>query len=579
MPAKRKDASALLEGLAPYLEAVREDPDCLGNSMLLGGAYGILEGLCQGDQAKAKLLAARLILQTSVQRDQLLAAIRAVKDRKPTLAWVMSTPFEAPDTAGRARQFAYVMPAARDPSIPQPYQIVPQTGDEGDGGEAGPGVPEWDGRIDAVPLLAVVDHEARVILRPADQIPAPPFSAEVLQAVSATAGARSPELGEVEVTDGAQRKFTLPACLKLAREIDAKLKEGESITVRNEGGVAADICRSTEMAPEPWLEFVPLEGPGLDELVFPPTLQEQWRRDVRSLVKGRGLRVVCIGPTGLGKTEGVKRAGREAARQLALEGKCKGFALITISPSTVGSIYIHDTPIKIRQALQRAINLRKKGYLVVVLCDEADALFGEMSSGAEHSHNKEERLAFQDIFTKEVEGVAVYLTMNPRRTSWLPAAFLTRFSNRVYPRSFRSQIAAVAAQYVADKTLYVLGMGRKEFGGVFADNLFSDGRVVGAAHFISGRKMTIRARDLHTASPGKVEGMLKVFNEDVADGETDSIESLWGAIDREFQAHLNVQNIWDLTFIQPPTDDSLRVVELGRGATPSRVGAKAAIAV
>lgn len=161
-------------------------------------------------------------------------------------------------------------------------------------------------------------------------------------------------------------------------------------------------------------------------------------------------------------------------------------------------------------------------------------------------------------------GVAVYLTMNARPSSWLPSAIARRFERREYPRAGRSQMEAVARLYARNeaRALERLGLGPDEFAAALVANLWSDERVVAVGHFHSGRALAVRARDLQTASPGKVRELIETFASDVAAGEATSLEQLYLMLDREFRAaELTVRNIRELTFLKQPHDDTLRTLE------------------
>jgi len=57
--------------------------------------------------------------------------------------------------------------------------------------------------------------------------------------------------------------------------------------------------------------------------------------------------------------------------------------------------------------------------------------------------------------------------------------------------------------------------------------------------------------------------MINTLSYDVEDGVADSLEHLWKMIDMEFKApNLNRSNLFDVTFLQPRSDDSVRTVEL-----------------
>ena len=95
--------------------------------------------------------------------------------------------------------------------------------------------------------------------------------------------------------------------------------------------------------------------------------------------------------------------------------------------------------------------------------------------------------------------------------------------------------------------------------------LFSDERVVATVRHYSGNRQEVRLRDLHNCCPGKVKDLINVFCCDVTDGVADSMDELWRLVDREFRVpNLNPRNLYDLTFLKPPEDDTVRSVELAR---------------
>lgn len=485
------------------------------------------------------------------QNKELVAFIKAL-EKKALLGWVLSGSFTL---NGDGRRFVYAMPLARD-AAPQCYEIAEDV------------LEHENGELPAPPFLGLIQQEARVFFGPAAAPPAP-IPAEILRAVSSR-DETSFSVGEIEVTDGPDdRKFTVAASVEIAREVRRKVEEGESVHVRVERGVVTGIHASEERSPEEWLEFIETEGPCLRDLVLSRKLHRELDKCVRRVAAGESVSLLLMGPTGTGKTTTAVNFARDVYRFAERAGEPKrGCALVHVGAAYTGSSYINQSERNMRRAVKRAEALAKQGYAVVLILDEGDALVGDLAGGLEHAHNRSEKLTVQSLLGRGLDGpVAVFLTMNARRQSFLPAAIRRRFRLLEYPRPTRSQIAAVAGLYAArhPRMLDALGMPAEEFGEAISLNLFSDERVAAVAHMHSGREMVIRARDLQTASPGKVKELIGSFAFDVEEGEADGLDDLWGAFDREFRApDLNKRNIWQLTFLTPASDDDVRTVEIAK---------------
>jgi hypothetical protein len=131
------------------------------------------------------------------------------------------------------------------------------------------------------------------------------------------------------------------------------------------------------------------------------------------------------------------------------------------------------------------------------------------------------------------------------------------------PPPTQGQIARVAEHYCIESAAQRLGIGCQEFGERLADNLFSQRRQLAHAVYDSGRREPVYAWQLQTSSPGKIKRLVERFCWDVEDGEINSIDDLFGILDREFQAPPDLRNnLYELTFLTPPSDDTLRSVEL-----------------
>jgi hypothetical protein len=552
----------VLKQLMPLAEMLRKTPQSLEDDALMRQAFQMIMQAAGGEDAAQAAVMRRLLI-CQQQRDELLQVLKSLREQKPTLGWILSREFSVNEN-GQSQRLVFGTLLNRMTPVPECFAVLGKVPNAAKDDE-----PDVLTKIPDPPFLGLVDPINKIFLGPSGHLPPPPLPAEMLEVIASWPETKFDNLAEIEVSDGAQeRTFTVFACRGLAEEIKRKKDEdGESVFVRSEAGVATAIHKSEDGKREDWLEFPPMEGPSVSDLVLPPWLRREWSRDVRSIACDRAVRVVLVGPTGTGKTSAAERVGRDAVRAAADRGvRKKGFALVRVSSSHIGSSFIHQTERNLLRAFRRATRLAKQGYVVIVLCDEADALLGEMD-GSEHSHNRSERLMAQSLLTDPIENVAIYLTMNTRRNSWLPAAIERRFLKRVYGQSTRSQIEAVAAHYVSQypAVLQQLRMSAGEFGGALADNLYSDQRVVGTVHFYSGQVLRICARDLHTCSPGKVKDLVDVFSCDVADGAAHSLDSLWALMDREFRSpSLNPRNLLELTFLKLPHDDTVRSIELSR---------------
>jgi hypothetical protein len=563
------------EVIQAFLKVLAEDPERINDRGFVRRGLGVFARACGGEAIALDDLWRRFLRRVlrlndvTAQRDKLANLLRGLKEQ-PIVGWVLSPPFSL---NGDGKQHVYAMPLGRD-QTPQCYRI--DDGSEpaaaGEADHAVAATPELPVLLPPPPYLAFLEPTTRLFIRPATGVPPAPQRAEILEVVAAWPECRFEELGEIEVSEGPEdRKVTLLAERSLARDVKRRLEEGgETVSVRAELGVATGIHRSGDRRREDWLEFPDLAGPTVKDLVFPRWLRRAWSRDIKHMVRGRGVKVLLLGPTGVGKTSAVEYAGRDMCRLAARRGvPRKGFAVIRLSGPHIGSSFVHQVERTMYRAVKRARNLVRNGYFAIILADEADALLGEMGGGFEHAHNRSERLAAQELLGQDLEGVAVYLTMNPRRNSWLPAPIVRRFTRREYPRPTRSQIAAVASHYAQEHAglLKTLGMTPQEFGAAFAMNLFSDRRVVARGYLHSGRAITVRARDLHLASPGKTKELIANFAFDLEEGEAARLDDLWAMMDREFRAgDLSASNFFEVTFLTPPRNDALRTVEPASGA-------------
>ncbi|GIW89860.1 MAG: hypothetical protein KatS3mg109_0292 [Pirellulaceae bacterium] len=485
-----------------------------------------------------------LWLRARAQTEQLLAVLEGLKshaEQCPRLMRVVS-PVLALEKNGQVRQVVYLAPVGRPGELRVACLLDPQMQ---------PAPMEW----------CLADVEGQFFLGPAPGTP-PPRMLYHSRAMAASVRQES-QMGELIVEDTPDRQLVLYCRPELAEEVSRLLKDGQTVVVRHDGACAEAIYDNKQPPAADWLEFPPLDGPGLDELVFPSRLAREWKKDVRRLMRGtHGFRVLLVGPTGVGKTEAVIRTGREAARRSG-----KRFALIRISTPHVGSCYYSETERAIARALRSARRLAAQGDTVVaVLLDEADSLVGNSEGRYEGSVDRRVRQSIQELLSEPLPGVAVYATMNPRRDSWLPAAVERRFRKRLFPRPSRSQMARVAALYAHPDALAQLSLCAQDFGSMVADYLFSNEFVVAYAWTHSGQQIAIRARDLHNCAPGKLRDLVETFCDDLLDREETDVQSLkdlWLMIESEMKSvALNENNLYELTFLSPPIRDTVRKVEM-----------------
>jgi hypothetical protein len=490
--------------------------------------------------------------------EELAAALKALETENVELAWVLTKDFPL---NGGSQRFVYALCLSR-PDVLQLLRIMDHVTEDDVGGQTRtpPDMP-------CPPYLALVEPKTRLLVGLAPQTPPPPLVAQALPAISANSRTDLDGVWEIEVSEGPdERVCTVLAARDLACEVKDRLARGDRVVVRIERGLATAIHSSDHEQQSEFVETIDPEGSSVKDLILPSVLRRQWEGDIARIAQGKSVQVLLIGPTGIGKTTAVERVGRDAYKRRTQAGAgCKGIRLVRISSQDIGSSYIHATERNTKRALRIATDLHKDGYIVVVLLDEGDQMLGDLM-GSEHAHNRSERLALQALLSEDLP-VAIYVTCNPRYNSWLPAPIERRFTKRVYGRPTRRQIEEVARYYVSahPQVLKQLGLAASEFAGRAADNLFSDRRVVAICHLYSGNKVLIGARDLQTCSPGKIKQLIETFSCDVDDGRSSGLEDLWNLFDQEFQSPgLSVRNVFELTFLQPLHDDSIRTVELVR---------------
>ena len=501
----------------------------------------------------APTIADRLLfhcLTTLAHNEQMKGALGALKAEKPALAWVLSEAFPAGHN-GDSRQLAYVAPHGRS-GVPEIYALV----GDADEPDADPDTPPER------PYRAFVDMANKLLLAPADDVPPLPHAADLLEAVSVRM-ADDVQMGEVEVQAEGGGNSTAWCTPSLAAELAERIESGDRVVVRIESGVATAIHKEKERPQEEFIEYPDLKGQGIWDMVWPAALAEQLEEDIENIVAGVGFQVFALGPTGVGKTTSVVSLGRTATLEvMKKDPQCKGLAIVKISGFTVGSSYIHETERNMARAVRAANRLKKDGYVVLILWDEADAMLGEFS-GQDHSHRLTERLAAQQLF-REAPDIPVFATANCRLNSWVAGPIASRFMIREFPRAGRGQLARIAALYAAPKALEKLELAADAFGGMLADSLFSEDRLVGHALTFNGARIPIRARDLVNCCPRKVEDLVRTFCRNVERGRAAGMADLFEMVTREFRCPgLQPHNLYDLTFLSPGSE-AIRAVELVR---------------
>ena len=534
----------------------------------LGSLHAMYQSVAEklGDPIVAACMILQAALNAKLQINELIDVLNGLKETKFTLGRVMSRPFRR-DTVVNGHSYVYIKPL-RDRAQIEAYQIAD---DLPDGANPDDPLATRESAPPEALSLGVIDCDNRLYLGSAD-VPAPPIAPTIHRISSVqVGGAQEPfDWLEIQGEEGEIRSSEplIPCVKELASDVQQKIDDGEQVSVRVVAGVAQAIHTVDDQKTERWLEFLPFDAPGLETLVFKRKMAAEWDRIAKRIAKGRGTRNLLIGPTGNGKTAGVKRVGVTAARLAVKAGKeVKGIALITISSATTGSIYVHGANLQMKAALVRAEGLARKGYIAIVLIDEGDALLGEMI-GYESDHSRSERLTGQSLFSEDIPGVGVFLTMNNARpNSHLPAAVSGRFISVVYRRAGLGQMRAVARMYCEKypEAMRVLDVSSDEVASAFVDSLFSERRVLATVHMDSGRKRNVLARDMPDyCCPRKVESLIGTFLQDIQDGlvETPTLADLIARMDAEITTpNLSRSNIWTVTFLTKPPDDDVNTIE------------------
>jgi len=515
------------------------DPNILNNPDFTKHIISETLSICHGDSIGAmESLALEAIINT-VKSDQLAAAIKDFERKireQPVPMLVLSRPFDF-GVNGATRKVFY---AARSGSGISSITCVALQD-----GQTPPGIFQW----------CFTDLEGKMWLADAPPVPQQLEEHTVLR--TEPQSTVIPELANVIISDGTDHGRVLFASQDLAKQIGGRIDQGEQIKVQHNGILVHGITETKLTQYENWIEFPPREGPTLAQMFFTRHLADEWEMDVKAMICGDAFMVVLEGPTGVGKTSGVVAAARTAAQRAG-----KPFVIINVSPSTVASQWYSVTERTIKLATNRAKALAEKGYIVVILLDEMNALLGDSGMRYEGNVDHRIRLTFQSEFSEDIKGVAVYGTMNVTRFDWLPPAVARRFMKRTFPRTGKTQLAQAASLYADADVLAKLSLTKEEFGNRVSDFVFSNSLVIWMVHMQSGATIPIRARDLHECSIGKIKSLIQFWCRQVRYEQADSLQALWARISAEFSSiQLNENNIFDSTFIRPKPHDKARLVE------------------
>ena len=270
---------------------------------------------------------------------------------------------------------------------------------------------------------------------------------------------------------------------ELAKQIGARIDQGEQVKVQHNGILVHGIIESKLTQYENWIEFPPREGRTLAQMFFPRHLADEWEMDVKAMIRGDAFMVALQGPTGVGKSSGVIAAARTAAQRSG-----KPFVIINMGPSTVASEFYSVTERTIKLAINRAKALAGKGYIVAILLDEMNAFLGDGQMRYEGNVDHRIRLTLQSDLSEDIKGVAVYGTMNAGKLDWLPPAVARRFMKRSFPRTGKTQLALAAGLYADPEVLAKLSLTAEEFGNRVGDFVFSNSFVIWMAHMQSVRR-------------------------------------------------------------------------------------------
>jgi hypothetical protein len=416
--------------------------------------------------------------------------------------------------------------------------------------------------------LMLVDESVSVYLGPgpgSNEVSLPVGHFEVIRC----GGELRPGVREILVHSGPESsdgRKPLECVAALASEIEKLVEQGRKVKVKASGKVAFGVVLDDSGRPpkEDWLEIVSdyTQEARLHDLVLSKDLFRQFEEDVKALARGEGIRLALTGDTGVGKSESVRRT----AVELGLSTN-RPLAFVSLSSSTIGSCWYSETERTVRRAVETARRLARDGHAVVVLFDEADALMAGIGGGRSYEGSVDARVrsTIQEVLSREIPGVGVYLTTNSLDS--LPPALARRFRTRYFPRMGRGQAGAVLRLYAGRKpaALRKLGTTAEGLASRLADLLFASDFVVARAHFQSGETREVRARDLREMGPGKVETLVNASLGAIEAGGEARMESVLEAFDREFRAKgilLSPFNLHTLTTIRPSPTDSVRTVEL-----------------
>jgi hypothetical protein len=369
-----------------------------------------------------------------------------------------------------------------------------------------------------------------------------------------------PDLAQVRVKDETNQAPLLFASPDLAQDIAEHLQSGEEVIARHDHLWIHKIVFRPLSQDEPFVEHLPAEGLTLDDLILPQSIKADFYEDMENWLDGNEVRVLLVGPTGVGKTGGVEAAARTNGRRANKE-----VVRINISSSTVGSKWYTETEQLIRRARDAASNYARKGYLVQINLDELDQLVSAADGRHESVVDHRVRLTIQEMLNRPLPPlVAVYATMNNLRGNLLHGPVRDRFLIREYPRPTRRQMACLGEKFVSDAVAAQLSLTRPQFGQRVGHFLFSEEFVVAQLHLHSGAIVPIRARDLHRACPRVLKMHIERFSSKVCreTAHSLSLEDLFESLEKDLHAvHLTKHSFLDNTYVKVPSDDPVASLE------------------
>ena len=171
------------------------------------------------------------------------------------------------------------------------------------------------------------------------------------------------------------------------------------------------------------LFYNPSETRQIDQLQ--ELLSEERLNGIRTAMKKKGMRsgFTCLfyGSPGTGKTETVYQVARKSGR-----------AIFMVDVSEIKSCWVGESEKNIKQVFDRYRACVASGdTLPILLFNEADAIFGKRSEGAERAVDKMEN-SIQNIILQEMEDLDGILIATTNLTTNLDKAFERRFLYKVH---------------------------------------------------------------------------------------------------------------------------------------------------